>query len=92
MVQLGKDGNHTEEEAWVGECWVGLKGTQDAKEDAARIERVVLEFEADRDGVDEEVHLWNDEIESTVRFRRVRFLAIPKRPSDRTVGSGRTFP
>jgi len=57
MVQLGKDGNHTEEETWVGECWVGFKGTQDAKEDAARIERVVLEFEADRDGVDEEVHL-----------------------------------
>ena len=78
MVQLGKDGNHTEEETWVGECWVGFKGAQDAKEDAARIERVVLEFEADRDGVDEEVHLWNDQIECTVRCGRVRLLAYRK--------------
>jgi len=91
MVQLGKDGNHTEEETWVGECWVGFKGTQDAKEDAARIERVVLEFEADRDRVDEKVHLRNDQIECTVRCGRVKLSNIPKRPSDRTVGSDQTF-
>jgi len=49
--------HHREEQTWVRERRVGLDGAQHASQYESRIQRVILELDADRGDVDEDVDL-----------------------------------